>query len=81
MSAVETPHDASLRLLADRLWDASASRQPVPPLREEAARLGLPTSAEHAYAIQRINRDLPNHPSATQLTGVYHNLLRTWAEL
>lgn len=32
-------------------------------------------------AIQRINRDMPNHPSATQLTGVYHNLLRTWAEL
>ena len=32
-------------------------------------------------AIQRLNRDLPNHPSAVQLTGVYHNLLRTWAEL
>jgi PKHD-type hydroxylase len=32
-------------------------------------------------AIQRINRDVPNHPSAVQLTGVYHNLLRTWAEL
>ena len=32
-------------------------------------------------AIQRINRDMPNHPSAVQLTGVYHNLLRTWAEL
>jgi len=32
-------------------------------------------------AIQRINRDMPNHASAVQLTGVYHNLLRTWAEL
>jgi PKHD-type hydroxylase len=32
-------------------------------------------------AIQRINHDVPNHPSAVQLTGVYHNLLRTWAEL
>jgi PKHD-type hydroxylase len=32
-------------------------------------------------AIQRLNRDVPNHPSAVQLTGVYHNLLRTWAEL
>lgn len=32
-------------------------------------------------AIQRLNRDVPNHPSALQLTGVYHNLLRTWAEL
>lgn len=32
-------------------------------------------------AIQRINRDMPDHSSAVQLTGVYHNLLRTWAEL
>jgi len=32
-------------------------------------------------AIQRINQDLPDHPSAVQLTGVYHNLLRRWAEL
>jgi PKHD-type hydroxylase len=32
-------------------------------------------------AIQRISRDVPDHPSAVQLTGVYHNLLRRWAEL
>ena len=32
-------------------------------------------------AIQRINKDVPNHPSAIQLTGVYHNLLRQWAEI
>jgi PKHD-type hydroxylase len=32
-------------------------------------------------AIQRLNRDTPAHPSIVQLTGVYHNLLRTWAEL
>jgi PKHD-type hydroxylase len=32
-------------------------------------------------AIQRLNRDAPDHPSVTQLTGVYHNLLRRWAEL
>ena len=32
-------------------------------------------------AIQRINQDHPNHPSAVQLTGVYHNLLRQWAEV
>jgi PKHD-type hydroxylase len=29
-------------------------------------------------AIQRI---APDHPSAVQLTGVYHNLLRRWAEV
>lgn len=32
-------------------------------------------------AIQRIERDMPNHPSAVQLTGVYHNLLRRWADV
>jgi PKHD-type hydroxylase len=35
--------------------------------------------------IQRINRDLSGHAAAAQssvqLTGVYHNLLRQWAEL
>lgn len=36
-------------------------------------------------SIQRLNRELPNQPAATQtavqLTGVYHNLLRQWAEV
>lgn len=36
-------------------------------------------------AIQRLGRDLPNEPVAqqtsVQLTGVYHNLLRQWAEM
>jgi PKHD-type hydroxylase len=32
-------------------------------------------------AIQRVNLDAPDHPSAVQLTGVYHNLLRRWADL
>ncbi len=32
-------------------------------------------------AIQRISREAPEHPSAVQLTGVYHNLLRRWAEV
>src|SRR5262245_44521800 len=32
-------------------------------------------------AIQRLNQDLPDHPSALPLTGVYHNLLRKWAEM
>lgn len=32
-------------------------------------------------AIQRLSGDLPNHPSLVQLTGVYHNLLRRWAEV
>jgi PKHD-type hydroxylase len=31
--------------------------------------------------IQRLNRDFPNHPAAVQFTGVYHNLLRQWADL
>jgi PKHD-type hydroxylase len=32
-------------------------------------------------AIQRLMLEVPNHPSAVQLTAVYHNLLRQWAEV
>lgn len=32
-------------------------------------------------AIQRLTQDVPDHPAVVQLTGVYHNLLRRWAEL
>lgn len=32
-------------------------------------------------AIQRISSDAPDHPSTVQLTGVYHNLLRRWADV
>lgn len=32
-------------------------------------------------AIQRINETSPEHPSVLELTGVYHNLLRRWAEV
>ena len=30
--------------------------------------------------IQALSADHPDHPSAVKLTGVYHNLLRQWAE-
>jgi PKHD-type hydroxylase len=32
-------------------------------------------------AIQRLTLDMPHHPAAVQLTAVYHNLLRRWADL
>lgn len=32
-------------------------------------------------AIIKLNRDHPQHGSVVELTGVYHNLLRQWAEL
>ena len=32
-------------------------------------------------AIQRLAAQDPLHPSVVQLTGVYHNLLRRWAEI
>lgn len=32
-------------------------------------------------AIQQVTQDLPNHPSTVQLAGVYHNLVRRWADL
>jgi len=32
-------------------------------------------------AIQQLNKDIPEHKSVVQLTGVYHNLLRSWADV
>jgi PKHD-type hydroxylase len=32
-------------------------------------------------AIQRIGGEAPDHPATLQLTGVYHNLLRRWADV
>jgi PKHD-type hydroxylase len=32
-------------------------------------------------AIQQLARDVPDHPACVQLVGVYHNLIRCWAEL
>jgi PKHD-type hydroxylase len=31
--------------------------------------------------IQRISTESPDHPAVIQLTGVYHNLLRRWADV
>jgi PKHD-type hydroxylase len=31
-------------------------------------------------AVQQVHRDQPDAPAALQLSGVYHNLLRRWAE-
>lgn len=31
-------------------------------------------------AIQHLNQDVPDHASTVQLTGIYHNLLRRWAD-
>jgi PKHD-type hydroxylase len=32
-------------------------------------------------AIQGLQRDVADHPATVQLTGVYHNLLRRWADV
>jgi PKHD-type hydroxylase len=32
-------------------------------------------------AIQRVGAEMPDLPSVIQLTGVYHNLLRRWADV
>ncbi|MEP9380223.1 Fe2+-dependent dioxygenase [Aquabacter sp. CN5-332] len=47
-------------------------------IRDEAQR-GLLFDMD--MAIMRLNQDHPGHPSSVQLTGVYHNLLRQWAEV
>ena len=47
-------------------------------IREDAARTIL---FDLDTAIQRISADAPDHPAAVELTGVYHNLLRRWADV
>ncbi|AXQ29731.1 Fe2+-dependent dioxygenase [Solimonas sp. K1W22B-7] len=47
-------------------------------VREDAQRTLL---YEMDVAIQNLTVNVPDHPSVTQLTGVYHNLLRRWADL
>jgi PKHD-type hydroxylase len=32
-------------------------------------------------AIQRLTAESPDHPSAVQFTGIYHNLVRRWADV
>ena len=32
-------------------------------------------------AIQKLNQDIPDHPSAVGLTAVYHKLIRRWAAI
>jgi len=47
-------------------------------IREDAQRTIL---FDLDMAIQRLNHDAPDHPTAVQFTGIYHNLLRQWAEV
>lgn len=47
-------------------------------IREDAKRSLL---FELDVGIQRLGADHPNHASNVQLAGVYHNLLRLWAEM
>ena len=35
---------------------------------------------EMDLSIRRLTQDVPDHPALVQLTGVYHNLLRRWAD-
>ena len=47
-------------------------------VREDAQRTLL---FEMDTALQSLNKTAAEHPALVQLTGVYHNLLRRWAEL
>lgn len=47
-------------------------------IREDAKRALL---FDLDIAIQRFGADMATHPSVIQLTGVYHNLIRQWAEM
>lgn len=47
-------------------------------LREDSERALL---LQLDVAIQRLMRDAPEHESLEELTGIYHNLLRKWADV
>jgi PKHD-type hydroxylase len=47
-------------------------------VRDDAARTLL---FDLDTSIQRLSMDVPNHPSIVQLTAVYHNLVRRWADV
>lgn len=47
-------------------------------IREDNARTLL---FDFDMGVQRLTMDVPDHPALVQLTGVYHNLLRRWAEV
>ncbi|MBZ5636522.1 MAG: Fe2+-dependent dioxygenase [Acidobacteriia bacterium] len=47
-------------------------------VRDDAARTML---FDLDTSIQRLGTDVPGHPSIVELTAVYHNLVRRWAEL
>lgn len=47
-------------------------------VREDSARTLL---FDFDMGVQRMTIDAPDHPALVQLTGVYHNLLRRWAEV
>ncbi len=46
-------------------------------LREDAQRRLM---FELDVSIRRLTQSVPDHPALVQLAGVYHNLLRRWAE-
>lgn len=47
-------------------------------IREDSARALL---FDLDSCIQGLSREQPDHPAAVQLTGIYHNLLRRWADV
>jgi len=40
-----------------------------------------PSITQGIQAIQKLGRDRAGHEATIELTGVYHNLLRRWAEV
>jgi PKHD-type hydroxylase len=46
-------------------------------VRDEAKRSIL---FELDTALQRLGRDIPDHPSLVEIAGCYHNMLRLWSD-
>ena len=83
---VLTPEQAAhaRRLLEQADWvdgRVTAGHQSARAKHNEQLPETHPSAEEIGDLIQRLNHDLADHPSAVQLTSVYHNLLRRWAEM
>lgn len=63
---------------ADACHGGSADRAPGQRVRDDGERTLL---FDLDAAIQRLGHDVPDNSTAVQLTAVYHNLLRRWADL
>ena len=61
-------------------WDLLADKGQVEAAAGPAAHVSEALGPADIERIQKVARDSPEQPATTDLAGVYHNLLRLWAD-